>query len=962
MKSLLLILFLLFQIIKITGQEPFEQHFSIVNGLPSNAVYSILEDKQGFIWFTCNEGLFRYDGMHYKSYRNKNQTNYAGSNILQDSKGRIWYENFDGYSFYVEKDSLKEFPQVSVANFFPLQVTKSFLFIQENGNLVAINIQTLKPEKRFKTSDFIYATTTFNNEFYFIDKQTLYKINNHLRIQKIAEAPLDATEFPFLASDKKSIYLTKKQSDKNGVWKLNVKSFEKIANITSNQIIQNTRIFRHELFFLTTTGLCRFNLTTKTFRKPLLESKNSSDLLIDFKGNYWLTSTVDGIFIVPDFNTKQYTFDFIQPFRSINFRNKLLISSKNEKVVWFNPTSSEFEVFASGNTNAIPYYLFVDSLRNQVVRVQSDGFTYFSDLNTKKLIQKSIIAIKKIIPIDSKYNAFVSSGLNGFYCHKNDLSKLSALDYSVQQLEKIKDGDFIFFRLPLEGRGKSVFLDPNSKNIYFTTNAGTFRLKNGNALEQVFGVKSKMIVHVFSWNKQIMALGYDGYIHTLTNNSTTTKNKKLNEIQNCIQIKQIDKKLYVRTNNQIIVFGISKKGITQFYTSINLKNSECNDFCVVQNEIWIMTPNGFIKWHVYDNRKQKKVGRFEITSLYLNGEIVSDISKPLHYYQNNLKVEFALLDYGISTISSVEYKINDQNWTSIDSKVRSLNFPVLASGSYKLQFRGKLNSKYLLFKELNFEINPPFWSTIWFILIIILSVSVIVIWYFRRKIKANRILNQLMNEKIILESNLNKSLLASIKSQMNPHFIFNALNTIQAYIYMNDKKNATGYLSKFSKLTRSILELSEKEEITLSEDIKTLTLYLELEKMRFQDGFEYIIETADIDINSVKIPPMMLQPYVENAIKHGLLHNEGDKRLSINMRQEKNVLTICIDDNGIGRKKSAELNFKRNKYHEGFATNANEKRLDLLNENNEISVVFTDKYTDAGQAIGTTVQLKIRIK
>ena len=179
-------------------------------------------------------------------------------------------------------------------------------------------------------------------------------------------------------------------------------------------------------------------------------------------------------------------------------------------------------------------------------------------------------------------------------------------------------------------------------------------------------------------------------------------------------------------------------------------------------------------------------------------------------------------------------------------------------------------------------------------------------------------------------------MLSSIKAQMNPHFLFNALNTIQSYIYLNDKESAIMYTSKFSDLTRNILEMSTKDTITLDEEIKSLTLYLELEKMRFEDTFNYEVNIdRELNRDYIKIPSMLVQPYVENAIKHGLLHKKNNRVLKLTFKKENNLVVIIIDDNGIGRKRSQELNKIKNRMHQSFAMEANKKRLEILKNNFE---------------------------
>jgi LytS/YehU family sensor histidine kinase len=208
--------------------------------------------------------------------------------------------------------------------------------------------------------------------------------------------------------------------------------------------------------------------------------------------------------------------------------------------------------------------------------------------------------------------------------------------------------------------------------------------------------------------------------------------------------------------------------------------------------------------------------------------------------------------------------------------------------------------------------------------------------------------------------------LSSIRSQMNPHFLFNALNTIQSYIYLNDKKQAINYLGKFSVLTRKILEESNRETISLAEEIETLDLYLQLEKMRFENTLEYHIKLEGIRFTEqIKIPPMLIQPYVENAVKHGLMHKSNNRQLNITFKyiESDKMLEVYIEDNGIGRKRSEDINSKRNAAHRSFSTRANKTRLDILNSDriNPISIKITDKTDEFNNSTGTLVQINIPV-
>ena len=172
------------------------------------------------------------------------------------------------------------------------------------------------------------------------------------------------------------------------------------------------------------------------------------------------------------------------------------------------------------------------------------------------------------------------------------------------------------------------------------------------------------------------------------------------------------------------------------------------------------------------------------------------------------------------------------------------------------------------------------------------------------------------------------------------------------------------YLGKFADLMRLILDQSNKEIISLEEELKILNLYLELEALRFEENFEYIIQKENIeDEAEINIPAMLIQPYVENAIKHGLLHKQGLKKISIHFKLQKNKLLCVVEDNGIGRKRSGEINALRNKKYTSFATGATQKRLELLNQNNPnlIVVNYTDLTLNNTTYIGTKVSIVIPI-
>ena len=332
----------------------------------------------------------------------------------------------------------------------------------------------------------------------------------------------------------------------------------------------------------------------------------------------------------------------------------------------------------------------------------------------------------------------------------------------------------------------------------------------------------------------------------------------------------------------------------------------------------------------------------------------------LQHDQNSLKFNFSTIDYKALGTCHTSYSINGKKWqTSADN---TIDLSEMSAGYYAIKVIASTD-KYSQSKPLTieFEIVPPFYKTWWFTFFVGVLLTFLGVMLFKIRVKQIQAKNKILQEKLDLEKRLQESSLAAIKSQMNPHFLFNALNTIQSFIYTNEKAAASSYLVDFSELTRKILEMSNKIQVLLSEEIEALRLYLKLEKMRFEDDFSFTIDISKLQNLAFKIPSMLIQPYVENAIKHGLLHKKGPKILEIIFEMKDNTLIVSIQDNGIGREASKKINEKKVRQHESFATAANEKRFALLNELSlaKIGVEFMDLKDINGLPIGTKVLLSI---
>jgi LytS/YehU family sensor histidine kinase len=293
-----------------------------------------------------------------------------------------------------------------------------------------------------------------------------------------------------------------------------------------------------------------------------------------------------------------------------------------------------------------------------------------------------------------------------------------------------------------------------------------------------------------------------------------------------------------------------------------------------------------------------------------------------------------------------------------------VSYTNLKSGDYEFRVKasnydGEWNEKYTTLK---IHIATPFYKTWWFILCSVIVIFTTIYFIYSYKIKENK-------EKEALRILYNKELaqleLKALRAQINPHFLFNSLNSINNFILKNDTKKASRYLVKFSQLVRSILNHSSTSLISLEEELQTIELYMLIEGMRFNDQFSYKINTnSSINTSSISIPSLLLQPYVENAIWHGLLHKEGEKKITISIEKiNEHSISIEINDNGIGRKRVQEINNLSQK-GKSFGMQIGEDRLKLIKQSTgqmaQVDVV--DSYDEHNIGNGTTIKIIIPAK
>ncbi|MEO6303504.1 MAG: histidine kinase, partial [Bacteroidia bacterium] len=395
--------------------------------------------------------------------------------------------------------------------------------------------------------------------------------------------------------------------------------------------------------------------------------------------------------------------------------------------------------------------------------------------------------------------------------------------------------------------------------------------------------------------------------------------------------------------------------------------------------IWFGTINGLTKYNPANLVKNENEPVTNITDVKLFNTTISKTEYKnftgdwntisgleLPYDQNNLSFDFNGINFSNPEAVKYQWKLEgaDKVWSPITAQ-HNINYSNLGAGDYTFMVKacnedGVWNKQPVIFK---FHISPPFWKRWWFIILIIVISFTGVFTVFKWRV--NRITAKATEEqkKLQLEKEVVELEQKALRLQMNPHFIFNALNSIQSQIGTDNEQAARYYLAKFSRLMRQILDNSRNTTITLEEEVNTLENYLLIEKFCNGDRFDYKITIDEkIEKDYLKIPPMLLQPFIENAIKHGLKYIDGKNGLiEVNFTEKENILECLVTDNGIGRVKAEELN-KNSKetYHKSTALLVTQERLDLLKENDDLkSLEIIDLYDEQGNAMGTKVIVRI---
>jgi len=949
----LLILSVIFLSQTARSQQPWTYQMTTYDGLPSNTVYWMLKDSKGYMWFGTENGLTRYDGVEFKVYQHEDLMSYDFNSVHEDAEGNIWSHNFDNQIVQIKDDKLSVYDhpifnqqgyyiemvvgkhnniyikaEKRLLQYFPEQDTfktifhkpkKSLSFLTyAEGRLAALVSDSTGTLRKYLSYD--EANERLN----------ITELTNPMK-KRLRTYQIDGQRMLIgdLYSVAENIYTIRNDS---------IVIFESLKkyDIPGNFKIYNIKLIGSDIWYCTNKGAIR--------RKDgliLLPGINTANMLQDKDGNLWISSLKKGVFVFTNLNIQLYNTENselpVSALTSIALdeTGNLFLGTSEGRVIYWDTENDIILDEYNTNTGQDISDVFYNP-KSQSIWIT--GMFQFKKGEPKYKQAVKGVAMKQAFTLPNDELLIRSSRYRLNHLNVKDISVFSKEKFSSEWIRQETYVDVkeycspkninIINTIHYEAQKDRIWMALH-KNTVINTREGidTFFLENKTPLEaSCFGQSS-------NGNEMWIGTRKGGFIvvenDTVRLDCRSEQYKSYGEIE---QIKHGQEYVWMRTKNALIVVDNQGNILNVYNQESGVPTRDVTDMAIWENKAWLCTKNGLLSIYHQKSIKTRQSPIPRIRSIQIQGKSVElDTTYELQAHENTIQINFRGISTKPKSDFKYRYRLRDiEDWDTVNRQIEYARYLSLSSGSHTFEFEILGSDSKTL--RINFDIATPIWKRLWFILLCALLTILGLYYFYRRHIKRIERRNH-------YEQQLRSSQLVALRTQMNPHFVFNSLNSIQEFIILNEKILANEYLSKFSKLMRVYLNHSSKNWVLLDEELEALRLYLELEQLRFEDAKINLSVDPALDNEEIHIPPLFIQPYVENAFKHGLLHKKTDRKLDVSFKKiNQQVLEIVIEDNGVGREKAIQIKKNRQNTNDSFSITANQKRLNLLNYNRENSI------------------------
>jgi len=945
------------------AQNPVSRSYTVDDGLPSNEVYDIFEDSLGYLWFATDHGISRFDGYEFKNYStNDGLTHNTIFGFFEDQRHRVWMRAFNSTLCYMENGQIYPYKHNAVLKEFLGRHFIQTFGIDSLGDLWFNSILapfglhrqdrhtgriTRIPHKKgfnaflreLGGGKFISGVYRDEN-LKPIDDRVTYE--DHTWYYNSVPVPVPERDVFRAATAGKGHYMSSHS--------------QKLTEFHNGRIVRRlsmperkpvTYIYGDKgNFWITGPGLY---LSTPDSLYHFFKDQPLNCIRKDKRGSYWLASAYHGILYIPDKLIQEPAFHYAEkPYLLAVYKNVLYSLSQNKLKTFLLSDQGPGALMDSTKLNYWVHHLTVNSDRNELQL--SGSFCTLNQQNPERL--GPVINFNTI-------RQGMGSCRNSF---RSGSSIYAAGNSGWEILREEKDKHYLSAKHGFSKFCSAICLD-SAGTVWIGAADGLYRYVNGQTLpyrpeEPAFRQNISAIscmddgtLVVSTRGRGLILLDGNRTYYIRKNDGLTT--------DLCDQLLIDGHSIWVCTNKGLnrILIQRSPGGLAFQITNICLEHGLPSNLihdAVRYKDLLILATGKGLAW--FD------VSRFALNSytppVYIDAvstnrrRVTAD--SLLSDTETDLSFGFTGLLYNNPGKVQYRYKLegyeSDWNYTT-ERSVHYLNLP---AGDYAFVVTAMNENGVWSDQAARYDFSIPlhFTKTWWFLLFLV-GAGLAVLWLIIRYYLKQRRMQEQMSMAMLMAE------LKTLRSQMKPHFVFNSLSSIQHFILSSDQESAHLYLSRFANLMRKILDNTSKDSISLTGELEMLELYLSLEKLRFGKEFDYSLSIDEsLDPEQCEVPPMLIQPYIENAIWHGLLPKKDRARLWVRFYPEGGATLVCeVEDNGIGRKAAAE---KQKSGHRSTGMKNIEERIGILNhvQPNRISIGITDLADDSGQACGTRVILK----
>ena len=970
--------------------------------LSNQTVRALCEDKEGNLWIGTEEGLNKFQKKqqvftryNYNIKEKSSISNDTILSILEDSNGNIWVGTQNGLNLFNKQDG-------------------TFIkYFSDSANNNSISNNKIFSIYEDKNSNIWFATEKGLNKYNLLNKKFIQYFHNQLNINSLCSDTISS-----VCQDKDGFIWV---GTENGINKINTEtgfisryqSNKKNNNSLSSNHISTIFYDRKNILWIGTKdhGFITFDIKTNTFTNFLnnpndensLSNNNVASIYEDRSGIIWI-ATEKGLNKIDRNSYKFIHYQHIE--KNPNSLSNNIVWAFNEdknENIWigtseginlFEKKTGKFTLYQ--NSKKDKNSISGNNIRAIINDKDGNGWVGTFDSGVDKFVKTQTGSYEKI---NFNTNSGNKNSLpnNTVWCLKEDKkgniwigtnNGLCKYDKTNNEIKIFKHNSYNPFSI--SNNIINVIYEDKSGVIWIGTYKGLNRYDNKTDKFLTYkhipknkqSLSSNRIFGILEDSQGTLWIGtMDGGLNSFNRKTGlfkhyTEKDGLANNMVYCI-LEDDAGNLWMTTNNGISKFKIKTETFVNYDIKDGVQSSEFNQNAALKTKNGFFYLGGMNGFNAFDPLKISQnnsippivITCFKKFNIVQEIEINNNDTLLLSYKDNFFSFEFSSLDYSNPVKNSFAYKLEnfDKNWIFCDADRRFAEYTKISPGKYIFRVKGT-NSDGVWNKKgvsVVIIISPPWWAT-WSFKIFSTLFLIFFIWFtIRKRFKQIRKKHEIEKKVLEIEKQLFDLEQKSLRLQMNPHFIFNSLNSIQSFIINNDSDKAILYLAKFAQLMRLILSNSSEAFVAVKDELKALTYYMDIENLRFGNKFEYLIKIdTEIDDDFVGIPPMIIQPYVENAILHGIIHKKGRGKISINLSVQDNSLMCSIEDDGVGREKAAEMKAHSGLKHKSKGMIITKERLEILNKqiNGRISVNVIDLKNNEGLPSGTRVEIIIPFK